>query len=91
MIVKLSKRAKKDIEKLPIFIIDRLLRWIESIDVKGLQATRKLPGLHDEPLKGDRMGQRSIRLNDAYRAIYRQTSDGKTEILEVIEVNKHKY
>ena len=33
-------------------------------------------GFHDEPLRGQRHGQRSIRLNRAYRAIYVISSDG---------------
>ncbi len=36
----------------------------------GLSEVRKVPGYHDEPLKGQRKGQRSIRLSRSYRAIY---------------------
>ncbi len=46
---------------------------------------------HDEPLQGNRRGQRSIRLNQAYRAIYLETSDGDLELVEIIEVTKHEY
>jgi hypothetical protein len=46
--------------------------------------------LHDEPLKGDRKGQRSIRLNQAYRAIYVVVS-GAAQFVRVEEVNKHRY
>jgi len=52
---------------------------------------RKLPGYHDEPLKGDRKGQRSVRLNRAYRAIYEESEDGQLTIITVLEVNKHDY
>ncbi len=44
---------------------------------------------HDEPLKGQRIGQRSIRLSKSYRAIYIEHNDDI--IIEVIEVNKHEY
>lgn len=54
-------------------------------------SNKKLPGLHDEPLKGQRKGQRSVRLNRAYRAIYVERSDGPVELVEVIETNKHEY
>lgn len=57
----------------------------------GLAEVRKLSGYHDEPLKGTRKGQRSIRLNRAYRAIYIEHKDGKIQIVEVIEVSKHEY
>jgi proteic killer suppression protein len=54
-------------------------------------AVRKIPGFHDEPLKGDRKGQRSIRLSKAYRAIYVIGNSGNIEIAEIIEVHKHDY
>lgn len=47
------------------------------------------PGFHDEPLKGTRQGQRSIRLNRSYRAIYIETMDGTVELVKVVEVTKH--
>lgn len=49
------------------------------------------PGYHDEPLKGKRVGQRSIRLNRAYRAIYEIDETGQVHFIEVLEVNKHEY
>lgn len=52
---------------------------------------RKVPGFHDEPLKGDRKGQRSIRLNRAYRAIYVVSKGGAVELVSVEEVSKHDY
>ena len=57
----------------------------------GLEEVRKRPGYHDEPLLGDRRGQRSIRLNRSWRAIYVILSDGRIEFVEVQEVNKHEY
>lgn len=57
----------------------------------GLESVRKIKGFHDEPLKGKRSGQRSIRLNKSYRAIYVINRDGGVEIVEVQEVNKHEY
>jgi proteic killer suppression protein len=51
---------------------------------------RKRPGFHDEPLKGKRQGQRSIRLNKAYRAIY-EVDPQEPHFIEVVEVNKHEY
>jgi len=51
---------------------------------------KKVSGYYDEPLKGKRKGQRSIRLNKAYRAFYVINKNGMIEF-EVIEVNKHEY
>lgn len=89
--VTLTKSAEKDIRKLPRNIQEALLTWITQVSTQGLASTRKIPGYHDEPLSGDRKGQRSVRLNRAYRAIYIQNKDGEIELVTIIEVNKHKY
>lgn len=57
----------------------------------GLREVRKRPGYHDEPLKGKRQGQRSIRLSRGYRAIYIIDELSKVHFVEIIEVNKHDY
>jgi proteic killer suppression protein len=44
---------------------------------------------HDEPLKGDRLGQRSIRLSRSYRLIYIESQE--LGVVKVVEVNKHEY
>ena len=88
--VELSRNAEKDIKRLPKQIRNKLLAWIEAIEEIGLEEVRKSKGLHDEPLKGKRAGQRSIRLNKAYRAIYKVVKK-RIEIAIVEEVNKHEY
>lgn len=52
---------------------------------------RKIPGFHDEPLLGKRKGQRSIRLNIAYRAIYVIDKEDVIQFVDILEVNKHDY
>lgn len=89
--VTLTKQAKRDLAKIPLYVIRKLLAWIDDIENTGLNQTRKIPGYHDEPLKGSRIGQRSIRLNRAYRAIYLIDHEGNIEIVKVLEVNKHGY
>jgi proteic killer suppression protein len=42
-------------------------------------------------LRGDRKGQRSIRLNKAYRAFYVETENKDIHLISIIEVNKHEY
>jgi hypothetical protein len=34
--------------------------WVDDVEERGLEEVRKIPGWHDEPLKGERKGQRSI-------------------------------
>lgn len=86
-----AKKVEKQLANLPDFIVLKFYLWVATVQKNGILETRTLPGFHDEPLKGSRRGQRSIRLNKAYRAIYIETSDGVIEFLEVIEVNKHDY
>ncbi|WP_374074412.1 type II toxin-antitoxin system mRNA interferase toxin, RelE/StbE family [Bdellovibrio bacteriovorus] len=60
-----------------------------EVEYRGIHDVAKLPGYHDEPLRGDRYGQRSIRLNKGYRLIYRIIED--RVFIELLEVHKHDY
>lgn len=64
------------------------------VESQGLKIARSSKGFHDEPLRGERKGQRSIRLNIQWRAIYETKIEygvEKIELVEVIEVTPHKY
>ena len=87
----ISKFAEKQIKKLPKQISEALFIWVESIELTGIAEIRKLKGYHDEPLKGDRKGQRSARLNRSYRVIYIENENKGLVLITVIEVNKHEY
>lgn len=89
-IVRLSSKAEKDIRKIPQHILDNLLGWIDEVQVEGLDEVRRIPGYHDEPLKGAWSGFRSIRLSRSYRAIYR-VIQGEVRLVVIQEVNKHDY
>ena len=89
--VKLTKRARKNLEKVPLQIVFKLQSWVDAIKRFGMNHVRKIPGYHDEPLKGDREGQRSIRLNKAYRAFYIEAKNKDIYLISIIEVNKHEY
>jgi len=69
----------------------KFLAWVSAIELVGVISVRRSPGFHDEPLKGARKGERSIRLNKAYRAIYVESKSGKIEIIEVLEITHHEY
>ena len=88
--VELTKQAMKDLKKVPLYIQVKFQRWLEDVEMRGIEEVRKVPGYHDEPLRGDHNGQRSIRLSQAYRAFYR-IANGEIELIEVLEVNKHEY
>ncbi len=89
--VQLSSQAQKDLRQVPHPILTKFRAWVDDIEEAGLEAARRRPGYHDEPLKGQRKGQRSVRLNRAWRAIYVIATDGSVELVRVEEVNKHDY
>lgn len=89
--VVLSRRAQKELKSAPRHVATKLLFWVSEVEANGLEETRKQPGFHDEPLKGRRTGQRSIRLSRAYRAIYELRQDGSAEFVSIEEVSKHGY
>lgn len=88
--VTITKAALRELASIPSYLLDKFEVWVKTIEEIGLEEARKIPGYHDEPLKGKRRGQRSVRLNRSYRAIYRIIGDSAF-LVEVIEVNKHEY
>lgn len=89
--VKFSRLAEKQLYKLPLHIQEDVRAWIIAVTEYGMRVIRKKSGYHDEPLKGNRYGQRSIRLNRSYRLIYAETTEGQILLIVIIEVNKHDY
>jgi proteic killer suppression protein len=89
--VVLEEKLSNSLKKHPKHIIKKLLSWIDMVEHDGLNEARKIPGFHDEPLQGNRKGQRSIRLSKSYRAIYVIDKSGQMAFIEIIEVNKHDY
>lgn len=84
-------RVQKDLDKLPQHIVDKFINWVKSVEMIGIRKVRMNKGFHDEPLKGQRLGQRSVRLNRKYRVIYKEHAVGNIEIINVLEVNNHEY
>lgn len=89
--VVISKSAQRDAKKAPVQVRRKLALWVRSVETVGVEAVRKVPGYHDEPLHGQRAGQRSIRLSRQWRAIYVALSDGQLEFIEIQEVSPHAY
>lgn len=90
--VEWDKKVEKQLKKIPDHIVDAFHEWIISVETIGMEATRKLKGYNDEQLEPPyKKGERSVRLNIAYRAIYREIKNGKIKIASVFEVNKHIY
>lgn len=86
----MTKKIVKEMYLIPNYVLYKFKTWVQSVQEIGLEETRKIPGYHDEPLKGKRKGQRSIRLNKSYRVIYR-IEEHLVKFIEVIEINNHDY
>ena len=84
-----SKNFEKQLAKVPDFIRKKVIFWVFLVESNGLIEVMTSPGFHDEPLKGERKGQRSVRMNKAYRLIYYVIRDRIH--IELLEVHKHDY
>lgn len=87
--IEYSRLFDKQIRRVPETIRKRVRSWLFAVESQGIWEVMKSPGFHDEPLKGDRRGQRSVRMNKAYRLIYR-IIENRIHI-ELLEVHKHDY
>ena len=76
--------------KIPNIILEKIKIWVLRVELDGMQKTRMIKSYHDEPLMGDRKGQRSIRLNRKYRLIYMELGR-EVIIVKVLEVNAREY
>jgi toxin HigB-1 len=83
--------VEKQINCIPEVIIRKFRLWVYLVEESGIREVRKHKGFHDEPLKGKRHGQRSVRLSRAYRAIHQEREIDEAVLIEVIEVNRHEY
>lgn len=84
-----TRLFEKQLERVPGFIRKKVLFWVFLVEFEGIGEVARSPGFHDEPLKGARQEQRSVRMNRAYRLIYRVLVDRIH--IELLEVHKHDY
>ncbi|PWU15741.1 MAG: hypothetical protein C5B49_11460 [Bdellovibrio sp.] len=84
-------RVEKQLRKIPNEIVARLQRWARTVEEFGLPEARKVKGYHDEPLHGQRRGQRSIRLGIKWRAIYGESESDELIMVIVEEITPHDY
>lgn len=89
-VVSLSKSAERSLLKAPFHIQLKFSSWVRLIELKGLKIARASRGFRDEALLGKRLGQRSVRLNKQWRAIYRIMKNS-VDFIEVQEITPHDY
>jgi toxin HigB-1 len=90
-IVVISKKAVKELKKIPKHILIQFDLWVEVIETDGFKAMQKIKGYRDHALKGERKGQRSTSLSRSWRVIYILDEQKKLLTVDVLEVNHHEY
>jgi proteic killer suppression protein len=45
--VEITRRAEKQLRKLPRHIVDNLTIWVAAVELDGLKEVRRIPGYHD--------------------------------------------
>jgi addiction module RelE/StbE family toxin len=87
--IKEHRDIAKQCLKLPLTMVKKHELWKNIVFRHGPEKLKEFPGFHDEKLKGERKGQRSSRLSDQYRVIYKVERDVVTVL--VMEITSHKY
>jgi proteic killer suppression protein len=88
MKIQINRLAEKQILKAPKQVQEKVAGWLKLVISEGLSVVRQIKSYHDEPLKGQRASQRSVRLNKQWRLIYQEATG---EVIEVKEVTPHDY
>ena len=89
--VRWDRRVEKQLDVLPTHVVGSFYDWVRAVEREGMRAVRRLPGYHDEKLRGKLAGLRSVRLTRAYRVLYFETTAGVTHVAQVTRVGKHDY
>jgi toxin HigB-1 len=87
----IPKRVFKSLTNLPSYIRDKFHRWVRYVNKLRVSKAQMYPGFRDEKLRGQRSGQRSVRLNRQYRVIYQIKNKEDCKDVTVLEVNAHAY
>ncbi len=76
--------------KLPIAVIKSARRKLTLLRAApDDRSLRNWKSLHYEKLKGDREGQRSIRVNNSYRIVFLLDSDTEPQIATILSVEDY--
>ena len=84
-------KVEKMLDRLPRHIVGAFFDWARAVESDGMEATRKLPGYHDEKLQGSLAGLRSVRLGKAYRVFYFEVMTSAGKVAQIEKVSKHEY
>ncbi|KZY63860.1 MULTISPECIES: hypothetical protein [unclassified Oleiphilus] len=84
-----SHKVKKESKKLAAEIVQHYQAWKQIIIDQGLEGMLSQNGLHEEHLHGGLSHERSDRLNQHFRVIYRV--DKKKGEIHVEDISPHAY
>jgi toxin HigB-1 len=77
-----SKKARK---ALPVQLLDKAQDKLDMINAAlSLKDLESPPGNRLEGLKGDRLGQHSIRINDQFRIAFKWENNGASDV-EIVD------
>ena len=68
--ISISKKAMKYLQRVQPHIRYIFQAWVKIIEQKGIEKVQKMQRFKAHLLKGDRKGQRAIKLNKFIRVIY---------------------
>ena len=74
--VELNGRALRQLRRAPHHIVVKLYAWIDSVEERGLEQVRRIPGYNDHGLVRDLFGKAGVRV---------------VQFAEVLEVHPHDY
>ncbi len=88
-IVREHRRVAKACVLAPKPVVQKYELWKHIVFRHGPEKLKEFPGFNDEKLLGERLGERSSRLNLKYRVIY--MTDRPILTVYVLEITPHKY
>lgn len=83
------RRVVKRLERLPKEILKRYEKWKDIVHFSGPAGLRLITGFHDEALSGEWRGNRSSRLGQQFRVLYKVVA--QKVLVKVIDVSAHDY
>jgi toxin HigB-1 len=84
------RRVDKQLSgSVPHQILKRYEKWKDIALISGPAGLRAIKGFHDEALAGKWKGDRSSRLGDQWRVIYRVVSE--QSLFQVVHATPHDY
>jgi len=83
------RRVVKELRQLPVQVLKRYEKWKDIVRISGPKGLKIIKGFHDVALRGERRGERSSRLSNQYRLIYKVVS--QEVIVLVVDISSHDY